>query len=116
MTFAYEGTVSHGTMLAEDLIPAFMSALDSIQEDQSFNEGADSPESVARYGHEDEVLGAIERRSAGDGYYQSEDASWDLEILFTLLDDRAPPGYYFGAHEGDGSDYGFWRIHEDLSS
>lgn len=50
----------------------------------------------------------MESRIDNDGYYGSENADWDLEALFDALDHYALPGFYFGAHPGDGSDYGYW--------
>lgn len=43
-------------------------------------------------------------------WWHSEDAIALLESLTDALDSYAPEGYYFGAHPGDGSDYGFWQI------
>ena len=106
------GSVSHGTMREEDLIPAFMSALDDILNER-ITSGKDSPEEVAEVGALHDKLGVIERRMEAPGYYDSEEAGWDLDWLFDTLDEHAPEGCYFGAIEGDGSDYGFWRDIED---
>jgi hypothetical protein len=38
-----------------------------------------------------------------------EDAAWVMEDLFNALDGICTGHWYFGAHPGDGSDYGFWR-------
>jgi hypothetical protein len=46
-------------------------------------------------------------------WWSSEDAQFLLESLFDELDAHAPEGYYFGAHPGDGSDYGYWANEED---
>ena len=35
------------------------------------------------------------------------------ETLFDVLDMYAPDGYYFGCTEGDGSDFGYWKIEEE---
>ncbi|MCS2443096.1 hypothetical protein NXX09_24160 [Bacteroides uniformis] len=42
--------------------------------------------------------------------WNSDDAAGLLESLFDTLDSYSPEGYYFGAHLGDGSDYGFWKM------
>ena len=49
------------------------------------------------------------RRTGGD----SDDAAGLLESLFDMLEGCSPEDYYFGAHPGDGSDYGFWKMDKD---
>src|SRR5579884_541198 len=41
-------------------------------------------------------------------YFASEDADRDWEALIDALNEYAPDFMYFGAHPGDGADYGFW--------
>lgn len=92
------GTVSSATMCPEDLIPAFAYEL---------------RHNVPLQRKHKAELTAIERRMNKNGYYQSEDADYDLEWLFETLDTYAAPYFYFGAHPGDGADYGFW-LSEDF--
>ena len=109
----HHGTVSHGTLRREDLIPTFMEKLDEMLEDSTFLPGADHPSRVGTYGSWQDRLGSIERNTKVDGYYDSEDADYDLETLFEGLNEYAPPGFYFGAHPGDGSDFGYWVSEDD---
>lgn len=93
------GSVSSGTMRAEDLIPAFASELRWL-------------------GHRSKELTRIEKASVQsatgiltskqESYYRSEDAYNDLDWLFDALNSHALPYMYFGSHPGDGADYGFW--------
>lgn len=108
--YAEIGSVSHGTMRTEDLIPAFVEALDDLKEAESLS---DTP-NKERFARLDSLLGDIEGRMEQEDYYASEDAGFDLEALFEALDEFAPPFCHFGAHEGDGADYGFWVSHEAI--
>jgi hypothetical protein len=45
--------------------------------------------------------------------WMDADFDWLLSDLFDALNDIAPDGCYFGAHPGNGSDYGFWEVEED---
>ena len=90
------GTYSHGTMRTCDLIPCFLDALRDIAPDAY----AQCLHAVPAYVHDD-----------GDAspWWDSDDAAALLESLFDTLDEHAPEGFYFGAHPGDGSDYGYWE-------
>jgi hypothetical protein len=102
-------SVSHATLRPEDLIPAFVDALTNLMEDRTLLPGSDHPDQVRDQSYVQDRLGEIERRvEQGEAYYSSEDADWDLEWLFDTLDFRGPDGCSFGAHPGDGSDFGFW--------
>jgi len=110
-TTAEPGSISTGTLRAADLIPTFLSVLDGLREDRSL-EQEDTRRNSARHSEEDDLLGDIERAMKRDGYFDSEEADYDLEVISELLDGFAPDGHYFGAHPGDGSDFGFWTFEE----
>lgn len=103
------GSVISGTHRNEDLIPAFIDALSERLDTLSLScpEGWEL-EYSQEYGRVQEHLGEIERRMEQEGYFEGDDAAWDLEWLFNELNALAPEGTYFGAHPGDGSDFGFW--------
>ena len=97
------GTVSSGTMRPKDLIPEFLDCLES-QKDIT---PSDSQLCV-------KIRKCFEDEEDAEAYFDSEDAGWDLEQLFDALEAYAPPYFYFGAHEGNGSDYGFWLSNDSL--
>lgn len=83
------GSISSGTMRTEDLIPAFAAELDYLG---GCTRG------------ERKLINEANRLTD----YESLAASDILDELFIALDERAPAYGYFGSHEGDGADYGFW--------
>jgi hypothetical protein len=106
------GTISHGTLLPEDLIPAFQDAFEELGGDYKklmlasdvlFHTLAKKP-----HLHEYEIDEAWER------FYQSEDASVDVMDLMDAIQEICPPFVYFGSHSGDGSDFGFWPDMDSL--
>lgn len=83
------GTVINSTMVNRDLIPAFASKLKSLDEEGQYSELVREAESLDDY--------------------DNDAACSVLEDLFEALQDFAPEGAYFGAHMGDGADFGFWE-------
>lgn len=98
-------SISHGTHRERHLIPAFLDAVEAYAPDhyeaimvQPFSF---IPEYVTDEGDDSE-------------WWDSEEAQWKLEQLFDILNEVAPEGCYFGAHPGDGSDFGFWECEESI--
>lgn len=91
--YAQFGSISNGTMRAEDLCDTFAWELSTL---------------ARRAGRIREFSKLIkEARTEPD-----DDVVNDL---FDALQEFAPPYGYFGAHPGDGSDYGFW-MYGDMQS
>lgn len=89
------GSISHGTMRPEDLIPEFIYTLKQLDTEKKYTELIIEAEAITDF--------------------DSDDASELLnEDLFNALNDMAPPYFYFGSHPGDGSDYGFWLSEDSL--
>lgn len=86
------GTVSSGTMRKEDLIPAFIDTLRHHNPEHAL---------IAEYDALPDELDELTEE-------QEEQTDYMLEELFDALNDYAPAFCYFGAHPGNGTDYGFW--------
>lgn len=111
-------SLSHATSCEENLIPVFCQflqeydpdTLDRIKADYADLPWSEDSLNFKEYGR--------------DYYFLCR--SWDIpenlraavscllnETLFDALNDIAPGGCYFGAHMGDGSDFGFWECEEE---
>jgi hypothetical protein len=94
------GSYSSGTMRPEDLIPAFLSAAEDLrlsrEDRQALNE---IRAAFATYSEDDP-----------DKTSDTYDPADDLDALFDLLGNYTPDYTYFGAHPGDGADYGVWIV------
>ncbi len=97
------GSISHGTHRLEDLIPAFMAALKVLDEAAAAGLIQEYPLVLAEDGSYSEDYNEI----------TSEEAGYLLDRLFDILAEYAPENGYFGAHPGDGSDFGFWPVDKD---
>jgi hypothetical protein len=110
------GTVSHATMRPEDLIPCFIGLLKELDTNKEYTSVIEEGEQIIDYnGQEKDDLNNQDTDTSKD--WDSENVSMFLnEDLWEALNDFSPPYCYFGAHPGDGSDYGYWpcEIEETL--
>ena len=105
------GSVSCATMREEDLIPTFCYELQQLARQTGI-----LPVKTRR--QHAKLVREIEARIENETEFEDSDlgiggmADSDLESLFDALGEYAAPYFYFGAHPGDGSDYGFWLSEE----
>lgn len=97
--FQYAGSISHGTLREEDLVPTFLSTLGDLDIERA---------SALKEQYAD----AIEHLEQGLEP-SPDDLDWLMEALFDALNAVAPAGYTFVANEGDGTDFGFWQVEPD---
>jgi len=101
------GTVIHGTMRSQDLLPAWLDVVKTHHPAEYSRIMADIPADA--FDNDDHCFWTDE----DSGVFE---CSWILnEDLFDVLNNLAPPWTYFGSHEGDGSDYGFWPSWDAIS-
>ena len=81
------GTVIEGTLQPAPLLCAFLDELKRL-----------NPEEAAEFA------------AMWHDHYSPGEAVW---ALMDAINDYAPEGYYFGAHPGDGADFGWWEAEND---
>lgn len=112
------GTVIHGTHRYVDLIPKFAEVVrEHLPDDDSLVKDRNGTIiTIAREEDDDHALVYRVARALGSTANTDpwEEVQWVMDDLLAALMDLADDhGMWFGAHEGDGSDFGFWDIAED---
>ncbi len=106
--FISEGTVSHGTLRTQDLLRSFADELSRVMPFNGSNLASEARQNA-------EILDMV--KSDGSDVATDKDhaiASDVLNDLFEQLDTIAHrEGFYFGAHPGDGSDFGYWTSEDN---
>ena len=93
------GSISHGTLRTIDLLRAFAFALSYLSGDYA------------------ELVNLADERHEAIDVDADNETPEDSELVNELIDalnELAPAYCYFGAHEGDGSDFGFWPSMEAI--
>ena len=99
---AHVGSISTGTLRTSDLLICFANELDWMRGNDDATKQVDNLPTVNE-GDETEID-------------ENSDAATELlQAFFEQLDYLAPPYCYFGAIEGDGSDFGFWPSMEAIN-
>src|SRR5215471_6946281 len=92
---ATPGTILHGTLRTHDLLESFAAELEHnlSRNNSSLSNYAE----LARLAKEAQMANP-----------ESDDAPEIVSGLIDALQQFAPDGHYFGAHPGDGADFGYW--------
>ena len=115
-TVDFTGTISWGTMQPRDLVPSFMDVLSDYHKDEYNKILADLNGLATKMDFESyEHVLELTRENPFTGptyeFWMSEDMSYILnEDIWDAMNEIAPDGYYFGASDGDGADYGYWKV------
>ena len=94
------GSVSTGTLRTEDLIDTFACEIRRMRGSLPRDLARDVRDCQARF---------ATQCGLDDGF--CEDV---LDRMFDLMDTFSPPYGYFSAHEGNGSDFGYWLSDDAL--
>lgn len=99
MTTIPTGSFSSGTLRSQDLAPAFLDVLGIVQ---PYLIGTDWWVEMEQ---------DVARIVASDG--ELDNAPEIIDRIADEINSYLPAGYYFGANEGDGADFGIWETFQD---
>jgi hypothetical protein len=104
------GSISTATLRTEDLLNAFLHELEwQIQRNGEY---FSQPENFPQRDRLNGILGQAQDCFADNGEIYTEQEALADELVNETLPDAlstfAAPYCYFGAHPGDGADFGFW--------
>ena len=94
----FEGTIIHGTLRNEDVFPALVDHLEAMELPDDLYE-AERIKLVEEF-REDFRAKELESEYGQELVYE----------VFQAIESYLPSGYYCGALEGDGSDFGIWKM------
>lgn len=99
-TYASFGSISTGTLRTADLVDAFAGELADLDADNAHAALLAECDAWQEFDEDNEDSDAVDSHaSLGDDL---------VAELGDALNEFAPPYGYFGAHSGDGADFGFW--------
>ncbi len=98
----FNGTVIRDTLRYQDLLPEFVATALEINPDKTLDRLTDTLPNMQALIYEED-----------NPWWESDAAVEAMDGVLDLLNEYAPEGMYFGAHPGDGSDFGFWRIDDN---
>jgi len=107
MKYASLGSISSGTLLAADLLDTFSDELEHHVQANA-EEWCSDAGRAARDAHMRLIGEARELDMETDSDETADTASDLVDALSDALGEFAAPYTYFGAHEGDGADFGYW--------
>lgn len=102
--FISQGTVSHGTLRTQDLLRSFADEYERVLPFNSYNLCFDAREAA-------DALNATD--AAVLAHWEAVGAEIVGELHDALQAVAAREGLAFGAHAGDGSDFGYWAVESD---
>lgn len=92
-------TVIRATLRPFDLFPTFLEVIKDTPEHDAIM--TNNPILTSAFTDEENI------------FWDSDECTYVMEDIFNSLNLYAPDGYFFSAHEGDGSDFGYWEYNEE---
>ncbi|MFN1184634.1 hypothetical protein ACK0NM_22010 [Pseudomonas aeruginosa] len=110
------GSYISGTMRSQDLVPKFFEILMSVSTNAAYQivltKAFEEDISLVDHWLFETITGHKKWPYSDANWWSSVESAEMVDMLINALQDFVPVGHYFGAHPGDGSDFGCWRFED----